>query len=180
MGEHRARIEIGQPAKEVFAFLANPMNLPRWLPMLREVIREGPDRIRAIGGGLGAQGVAAHARFDADIEGRHLVWSAASGVGCAGDIRVQEAPNGSVIELCIRLGQKAERPDVLAGWTGDPSLDVQAALRATLAAVKEVCEGRRESVGLVSGGTQSHPDDDRALRDSRAYGEAGTQNPDTV
>jgi uncharacterized membrane protein len=179
MGEHHARIAIARPAAEVFAFLANPMNLPRWQPMLRETFRESGDTIRVIGGGLGAQGIAAHARFVVDHEGRKLCWATPSGTGCAGDVHVHETPDGTEVEISLRLGSRAERPGAVQHWTGDAGLGVPQALQASLAAVKELCEGPTTTVDVASGGTQSDPG--RApLRDSRAYGSSGTQNPDTV
>jgi uncharacterized protein YndB with AHSA1/START domain len=176
MAEHRAHIEIARPATEVFAFLANPMNLPRWQPMLRESFREGPDRIRVIGGGTGADGIASHVRFTTDHEGRCFSWATATGVGCAGDVQVRETPDGATVELALRLGGRAERPDALPHWTGDAGLDLASALRASLAAVKELCEGATEGVELVSGGTQSDPSQ-APLSDSRAYGTSATQQP---
>lgn len=178
MGEHHARIAISRPPAEVFAFIANPMNLPRWQPMLRESFREEGDRIRVIGGGVGAQGIASHVRFVVEHEGRKFCWATATGVGCAGDVHVHETPDGSEVDLCLRLGPRAERADAVQHWTGDAGLGVEQALRASLAAVKELCEGPTQSVDLVSGGTQSHPDQ-AALRDSRAYGTSATQNPET-
>lgn len=179
MAEHHARIRILRPAPEVFAFLANPMNLPRWQPMLRESFREGPDRIRVIGGGIGAEGIAAHLRFVADTEGRRLSWATSTGVGCAGDLRVEEVEDGAEVDICLRLASRAERPEAVKHWTGDPELDLAGAMQSSLAAIKELCEGMTETVDLVSGGTQSHPDQ-AALRDSRAYGTSGTQNPETT
>jgi uncharacterized membrane protein len=178
MGEHHARIEIARPAAEVFAFLANPTNLPRWQPMLRESFRESGDRIRVIGGGIGAGGIAEHVRFVVEQEGRRLCWATATGVGCAGDVQVHEVPDGAAVELHLRLGSRAERKEAVQHWTGDPSLGVAEALQASLVAVKELCEGPTTGVNLVSGGTQSNPGQ-AALRDSRAYGISGTQNPET-
>jgi uncharacterized protein YndB with AHSA1/START domain len=177
MAEHRAHIRIARPPTEVFAALSSPANLPHWLPMLREGFREGPDRIRVIGGGVGAQGIAAHARFVADPGQRHLCWATATGVGCAGDIFLRDEADGTEVELVLRLGSRAERPEALAHWTGDPALDMQAALRASLVAVKQLCEAAREAVTLVSGGTQADPAH-ASLRDSRAYGSSATQNPE--
>ncbi|WP_372618366.1 SRPBCC family protein [Falsiroseomonas sp.] len=176
MAEHHARIEIARPPQEVFAFLADPNNLSRWLPMLRESFREGPDRVRVIGGGLGSEGFVEHVRFTADPGARCVSWATATGVGCAGDLHVEPEGTGATLRLTLRLGGRAERPDALAHWTGDPALDMEAALRATLAAVRQVCEDRREGVPLVSGGTQSHPGE-APLRDSREYGETATQIP---
>ncbi|WP_270939182.1 SRPBCC family protein [Falsiroseomonas oryzae] len=178
MTEHHARIEISRPPAEVFAFLANPMNLPRWQPMLRETFREGPDRIRVIGGGVGAEGIAAHVRFAVEAGARCVSWATATGVGCAGDVRVEEAEAGAAVVLALRLGQRAARPEALAHWTGDKALDVDGALRASLVAVKQHCEEVTQGVTLVSGGTQAHPDQ-AALRDSRPYGSSATQNPGT-
>ena len=179
MAEHHARIEIARPAEEVFAFLANPMNLPRWQPMLRESFREGPERIRVIGGGLGADGVAAHVRFAADAGTRCVSWATATGVGCAGDVRVHDEAGRAAVEVSLRLAPRADRPEAVAHWTGDTGLDLDAALRASLVAVKHLCEGVTQGVGLVSGGTQGHPGQS-PLRDSRAYGSSATQNPDTT
>jgi hypothetical protein len=177
MGEHHARIEIARPAAEVFAFLANPMNLPRWQPMLRETFREEGDRIRVIGGGLGAQGIAAHVRFVVEQEGRKLCWAAGSGVGCAGDLHVHEHPDGAAVEVSLRLGNRAERPEAVRHWTGDAELRIAEALQASLVAVKQLCEEPTGTVELVSGGTQAHPDQ-APLRDSRAFGTSASQNPE--
>ena len=179
MADHHARIAIARPAAEVFAFLANPMNLPRWQPMLRESFREGPDRIRVIGGGVGAQGIAAHARFVADTEGRRLSWATSTGIGCAGDVWVEEADGGAMLEICLRLAPRAERPEAVRHWTGDAELSLEGALQASLVAVKQLFEGATQGISLVSGGTQSNPAQ-APLRDSRAYGASGTQNPDTT
>jgi uncharacterized membrane protein len=176
MAEYRTRIEITRPAAEVFAFLANPMNLPRWQPMLRESFRESADRIRVIGGGTGVEGIASHVRFITDQQDRHISWATATGVGCAGDVDIKETPDGAMIELVLRLGTRAERPGALAHWTGDAALDMPSALRASLNAVKELCEGPTEGVDLVSGGTQSNPSQ-APLSDSRAYGTSATQQP---
>ncbi len=169
MAEHHARIHIARPAADVFAFLANPMNLPRWQPSLREAHREAPEMVRIMGGGVGAQGLSAHVRFVTDPVARQLSWAASTGVGCAGDLKVEEADGGAVLDLCLRLGPRAERPEAIRHWTGDPQLTLPEALQASLAAVKELCEGHTEGVTLVSGGTQSHPDQ-APLRDSRPYG----------
>jgi hypothetical protein len=177
MAEHRARIFVAAPAERIFAFVANPTSLPRWQPSFREAFREGPDRIRAIGGGVGAAGVAAHVRFEVDGAGRQVSWAAASGAGCAGDVVVRPAEAGAEVELVLRLAQRAERPEALATWTGDPAMHLAAALRASLEAIRLICEDRTESVPLVSGGTDAHPEQ-AALRDSRAYGSSATQNPD--
>lgn len=176
MAEHRAQISIHGPPDAVFALLANPMNLPRWLPMLRESFREEPDRIRVIGGGLGARGVAAHVRFVADAGQRRVGWATATGVGCAGDVFVRDGAAGSAVEMVLRLGNRAEQPQALAHWTGDPALDLGAALQATLVAAKRLCEDKTHAAPLVSGGTQDDPGQ-APLADSRAYGSSATQNP---
>ncbi|PWS34082.1 hypothetical protein DFH01_27545 [Falsiroseomonas bella] len=169
MADHHARIIIAAPAAEVFAFIANPMNLPRWQPSLREAFREDEARIRVIGGGVGAQGVAAHARFLVEHEARRLCWAAEAGIGCAGDVTVTETPDGAEVALELRLGPRAERPEAVRRWTGDAALDIAAAMQASLEAVRRHCEGAVQGVTLVSGGTQSDPST-APLRDSRAYG----------
>ncbi|MGG5822642.1 SRPBCC family protein [Falsiroseomonas sp. HW251] len=179
MADHSARIAVFRPAQDVYEFLADPMNLPRWQPSLREAFREAPDRIRAIGGGLGAQGVAAHMRFVAAAEDRSLSWATATGVGCAGDIRVHETPDGAEVELNLRLAARADRPDALARWTGDAALDVAAALRSSLEAIRLVFDGVTSEVEPVSGGMQADPRE-APLRDSRAFGMSATQNPDEI
>jgi hypothetical protein len=176
MAEHHARIEIARPPAEVFAFLVDPTNLPRWLPMLREALREGPDRVRVIGGGIGAEGTVGDARFSADPGALCFSWAASTGIGCAGDVHVEPAEPGALVRLHLRLGTRAERPEALAHWTGDRTLDIEAALRATMEAIRQVCEDRREGVALVSGGTQSNPGQ-APLRDSREFGETATQQP---
>jgi hypothetical protein len=82
----------------------------------------------------------------------------------------------AAVEMVLRLAQKAERPDNVAAWTGDPQLDVDSAVRASLGAIKEVCEDRTELVNLVSGGTQDNPGQ-APLRDSRAYGQQRYAEP---
>src|SRR5688572_20415638 len=107
MAEHHAHVDIARAPAEVFAFLADPNNLPRWLPMLRESFREGPDRIRVIGGSIGAEGMVGHVRFSADPAARCISWATETGVGCAGDVRVEEAGSASGVLLHLRLGGRA-------------------------------------------------------------------------
>lgn len=176
MADHSARIAVFRPAEEVYAFVADPLNLPRWQPSLREAFREAPDRIRAIGGGLRAGGTAAHVRFVAAAEERCVSWATATGVGCAGDIRVHETPDGAEVELTLRLASRADDPAALARWTGDPALDTAAALRASLEAIRLVLQGATTEVEPVSGGMQADPQQ-APLRDSRPFGTTATQNP---
>lgn len=176
MADHSARIAVFRPAAEVYAFLADPLNLPRWQPSLRETFREAPDRVRAIGGGLGGPAVATHLRFVASEEERRISWATATGVGCAGDLRVEETPDGAEVELSLRLASGADTPARLARWTGDPAMDVAAAMRASLAAIRLLLDGATTGVEPVSGGMQADPQQ-AALRDSRPYGTSATQNP---
>jgi hypothetical protein len=163
MAEHRARIEVGAPVDEVYAFLASPLNLPRWQPMLREAFREGDNRIRVIGKGTGA--TAEHVRFVTDPPAHHLCWSAESGVGCAGEIWVRQEGGGAAVEMLLRLSNRSERPEALRVWTGDPELRLEEALRAALLAVKSACEGPQ---------TVPDPQTRQALRDSRVFGDTAT------
>ncbi|WP_237217842.1 hypothetical protein [Falsiroseomonas oryziterrae] len=131
-----------------------------------------------IGGGVGADGIARHVRFAVEHDARRLSWATAPGVGCAGDIAVEDRADGATVTLALRLGARAARPEAVAHWTGDAALDLAAALRASLEAVKRQCEAVTQGVELVSGGTQSDPS--RApLRDSRGFGASATQNPTT-
>lgn len=164
MAEHRARIEVGAPAQEVFAFLASPLNLPVWQPMLREAFREGEDRIRVIGGST-SHPFAEHVKFVTDPAGHHLCWAAPSGAGCAGEVWVRDAAGGAAVEMLLRLNNRTERPDALRAWTGDPELKLEEALRAALAAVKRACEGPR---------AVPDPQTQQPLRDSRVFGDTAT------
>ena len=181
MAEHNGRIAIAAPPAAVFAFLANPTNLPRWQPSIREAFHEDPAgdpaRLRVIGGGVGAEGLVGHPRFTADAEAGRIAWDAGA---CAGEARIAGSPDGATVELRLRLAASAARAEAVAHWTGDPGLGLEEALRASLAALKAAIEDHARGVPLVSGGTQAHPESDASLRDSRPYGTSATMNPDTT
>jgi hypothetical protein len=177
MGRHDPRIAIARPAAEVFALLANPVNPPRWQPARREGFRAGPERIRVIGGGAGAAGLAREVRFAADPDARRLPRATEAGMGCAGGLRVKEVADGAAVELSLRPGGRAEAPEAVARRTGDPGLGLDAALRAGLEAAKRAGEAQARRVDLASGGSQDDPA--RAPpRDSRPDGASATQNAD--
>lgn len=138
-GEYEERLHVRADADEVFDFVADVSNLPKYLPTTKSAEDQGPDRVRV-------QGEAAGHRYDSDgylrsdRERMRLEWGADEGY-YSGWMQIRSDGGGAEVVVHISLrdkpGQGEERAD------GGPSPDqVREGMRKGLESIRNHVEGR--------------------------------------
>ncbi|RAI59860.1 SRPBCC family protein [Roseicella frigidaeris] len=170
MGDYAGRVEIARPAAEVFAFLADIRNMPRYLPTVTRVDpqgRHGDHDDVAVEGRAEDHGYHDEGWLKAEPEARRMQWGSHGQHGYGGSLEVTAAEGGSVVALQLHL---ASKPGAAAHGPGDA--EMQAALQRTLASIKACCEAPGGAAAQETGqGTDELPD-------SRPFGSSATMNPD--
>lgn len=120
MKEYQQSQAIGAPAGEVFAWLADVGNLPKYLPPVIDASIEGPsaegtpgERLRATleypdGGSFDSEGY-----FNVDEGARHMEWGAEVQRDYSGWLTVAEADGGgSRVTVHLSFGPRSAEPKI--------------------------------------------------------------------
>lgn len=174
MDEFTGRIEVARSPAEVFAFLSDIRNMPRYLPTVRKVGPLGPDRVAVEGE---AEGHAYHDEgwLRVEAEAHRMRWGTEAGSDYHGELSVARLGNGHA-EVAVRLhhapqGAQARRMQQRSGSTDH---DMRKALERALGAIKAACEDASAGEAAEKDTTRSADD----IPDSRAFGSSATLNPD--
>lgn len=173
MDEFTGRIDIDRGADEVFAFLSDARNMPRYLPTVRQAQPQGGGRIAVDGE---AEGHAYHDEgwFNVDSAARHMRWGTSPDYG--GELTVHDTGTGRCT-VAVRLhhaakGAKAQR---MQQRSGSADHDIRRALDHALGTIKTACEQAGTSGEAADKDAPRSADD---LPDSRPFGKTATLNPD--
>ncbi|MDO9709692.1 SRPBCC family protein [Paracraurococcus lichenis] len=176
MGEYTGRIQIARPPAEVFAFLADLRNMPRYLPTVSHV---GPQGHHDDHDDVAIEGKAEDRTYrdegwlKAEPEGRRMRWGSHSLKDYGGTLQVTEASGGAAVEMRLQLTPKPEVAERMQREHGNVDHGMRLAVERTLAAIKACCEGT--AVSAAEKDTTRSADD---LPDSRPFGSSATLNPD--
>lgn len=121
MAEYKHTIRIPVQPQQIFDFVADVRNLPKYLPTTRDAQSQGPERVRV-------QGEAKGHRYDADgylkrdADAMRLSWGADEGY-YSGWLQIEPEADQSNVTVCLEFnaypgGDDAERPspeDIHAG-----------------------------------------------------------------
>jgi hypothetical protein len=171
MGEYIGRIEIARPPAEVFAFLSDLGNMPRYLPTVTHVgprgQHDGHDDVTVEGE---ADGHAYHndGWIKAEPEAQRMRWGSHTMQDYGGALEVKAAAGGSAVELRLSLVPKPEVAQRLQAEHGSVDHGMRLAVERTLGSIKACCE--------QGGADPASGADD--LPDSRPFGSSATLNPD--
>ena len=174
MGEYIGRIEIARPPAEVFAFVADLRNMPRYLPT---VTRVGPQGHHDQHDDVAVEGEADGHQYrndgwmKAEPEARRMRWGSHTMENYGGSLAVTEAAGGSAVELRLSLTPKPEVARRLQQEHGNVDHGMRLSVERTLGSIKACCE--QGGTGQDTAGNS--PDD---LHDSRPFGSSATLNPD--
>lgn len=173
MGEYTGRIEIARPPAEVFAFLADLQNMPRYLPT---VTRVGPQGRHDQHDDVAVEGEADGHQYRDDgwlktePSARRMRWGSHTMQDYGGTLAVTEASAGSAVELMLSLTPKPEVAKRMQQEHGSVDHGMRLSVERTLASIKAACE---QGGAVVR---DSANDEDPA--DSRPFGSSATLNPD--
>ncbi|MBV1797194.1 SRPBCC family protein [Siccirubricoccus sp. G192] len=176
MGDYTGRIEIGRPAQEVFASLADIRNMPRYLPSVRHVRQEGQAQDRVVmEGEADGRGWRAEGWLRMDAETRRMEWGADDPPGYRGALRVEHGPRDrSEVHLQLHLTPGPEVARRMQAHHGNVDHAMRVAMERTLGSIKACCEGAPGEAAADKDTTRSADD----LPDSRPFGSSATLNPD--
>jgi hypothetical protein len=168
MGDYTGRIDIARPPAEVFAFLADIRNMPRYLPTVTHV---GPlghhddhDDV-AVEGKAEGHDYRNDGWMKAEPETRRLRWGSHTMQDYHGGLEVQAAPGGAIVVLQLSLTPKPEVVERLQREHGSVDSGMRQALDRTLASIKDACE-RGDATRDSANGEDAH--DDRPFGSSAA------------
>lgn len=138
-GEYEERLHVRADTEEVFDFVADVSNLPKYLPTTKQAQDQGPERVRV-------QGEAAGHRYDADgflrpdRENMRLEWGADEGYYSGW---MQLRPDGGGTEVAVHISLRDRLGDPEARADGGPSPEqVREGLRKGLESIRNHVEGR--------------------------------------
>lgn len=172
MDEVTGRIEIQRSPAEVFAFLADTRNMPRYLPTVRHVVPQGDGRV-AVEGETDGHPYRDEGWFQAEPETRRLRWGTGDGSRYRGELEVRERAGRAELALRLHLAPHGGHARRLQDGAGSIGHGARLAVERCLGSIKAACEeGGMEPAGKDT--TRSADD----IRDSRPFGSSATLNPD--
>jgi uncharacterized membrane protein len=138
VAEFEQSIVINAPAEDVFNFVSNLNNLPKYLPSLQHAQSSGPDRLRVQGASDG-QGIDAPGFFRVDPAEYFMEWSAETEHNYSGWLEIQELDDTCEITAHISFRPS---PNSAAQMRQDGHTDeaIESELRSALMSIKELCE----------------------------------------
>ena len=137
MGEYEETLTVAAGPDEVFGFVADVRNLPKYLPTTKGAQSQGVDRVRV-------QGEAQGHRYDSDgylrpDEGaKRLEWGADEGYYSGW---MQVAPDGDGSNVTVHISLRGHPPGADQG-SAPPPEQVQEGLRKGLESIRNHVEGR--------------------------------------
>jgi uncharacterized membrane protein len=166
MGEYRGEIAIDRPAAEVFAFLADIRNMPRYLPTVRKAAPRDDGKV-AMEGEAGGHAYQDEGWLKVDAHALRMQWGSASKPDYGGSIEVREAGAGAEVALSLSLTPEPAVATRMQQESGSVGHAMRRAMERTLDAIKGACETPAEA--------PARADD---LSESRPFGSSATLNPD--
>lgn len=133
-----ARIEINAAANDVFAFVSQTANMPRYLPTLERATRIGDGRVRLRGAGNGRR-YEFESEMSVDDDDRRVSWASPGPQYYLGEFRVLETGAGSELACSIRFEPHRAAEADAAGAEPDAEF-VEATVDDILCAVKQAVE----------------------------------------
>ena len=128
MPEYTDRIEVAVAPDAVFRFVSDIKNLPKYLPTVHEAHSEPHERVE-VDGKANGHAYKSAGWFKVDPSDRTMTW-AVSGDG-----------SSSVVECWLHFTPTGDVKESMERNQGGPSAAMTDGLRASLASIKEICEG---------------------------------------
>ncbi|MCO6415392.1 SRPBCC family protein [Siccirubricoccus sp. KC 17139] len=173
MAEYTGRIEIEHPAGEVFAFLADPRHLPRYLPTVTHVEPHGlrGDRLAvAVEGEMEGHRYRDTGWLRVAPKARRLDWGSDTHAEYGGSLTVEEAPQGTVVAVSLHTTPSPAAAARLEREASNVDHGMRLALERVLGSIKAACEAAPRAVD-----PDRRTDD---MPDSRVFGSTATLDPE--
>jgi uncharacterized membrane protein len=150
MQEFQRSETINSSADQVFEFLSDIKNFPKYLPTVQNAQFEGGDRIR-FQGEAGGQKYDDTGFYRADKQNRRMEWSSDGESNYHGWLEVSEGNNNSCgVTVHLAFDTKSQALQEMDKGTGDHEQAINAGIEKTLQSIKDQCEGRGGSKEAAS------------------------------
>lgn len=174
MGEYTGSISVQRPAAEVFAFLSDIRNMPRYLPTVQHVgpqgTHDGRDDV-AIEGESHGRHYHGTGWLRVSPEQHRMEWGSEHLADYHGVIEVRDSPAGTEVRLALTMTPEPKVAEGMQREHGSVDTAMRLSVERTLGQMKAVIE----AAGSGDKDTTRSADD---LPDSRAFGQSATLNPD--
>ena len=147
MQEYEQSQTIAAPANEVFAWVSDVENLPRYLPPIKDAGIEGPasegspgERVKMHVEIPGRREFESEGYFDVDAEARTMRWGAETARDYSGRLTVAEAGDGQCeVTVHLSFGPRSVEGEIQADSSDDRN-PLEESLGATLESIRRQIE----------------------------------------
>jgi len=140
MPEYTDRIDVAASPDAVFRFVSDINNLPKYLPTVHEAHSQPHERVE-VDGKANGHTYKSEGWFKVDQAGRTMTWGSDGENDYSGKMAVLGEGDTSKVECSLRFTPTAEIKESMDRNQGGPSAAMTDGLRASLASIKQICEG---------------------------------------
>jgi len=154
MSQFSTRIDIDAPADEVFSFVTEAANMPKFLPTLDEAVAIGDNKIR-MKGEVDGHKYDTIGWFQVHEFNRTMLWGAEGMNNYSGDLEVLDQHGSCVLVINLKFEAMNDLPEEARSKLKAHEPEIQKGLEQSAQNVKSICEeskvrGREKSHGYVS------------------------------
>ncbi len=143
MSEYEHTAAVQSSAQQVFEFVSEVSNLPRYLPTVQKAMPQGEGRVR-VQGKAGGHQYDSDGFYHVDQSRKRMEWGSDGDNQYRGWLEVKDSGSGTTANVTAHLSFEP-RPDTkqrLDQQSGDYHRTIQEGLENALQSIKNLCEGR--------------------------------------
>lgn len=140
MPEYTDRIEVSASPDAVFRFVSDIANLPKYLPTVYDAHSTLHERVE-VDGKANGHTYKSDGWFKVDQANRTMTWGSDGDNDYSGKMAVSGEGNLSEVECSLKFTPTAEIKESMDKNQGGPDAAMTDGLSASLASIKEICEG---------------------------------------
>ncbi len=140
MAEYTHRIDVSAPADDVFKFVSDIENLPKYLPTVHGAHSQGAERVE-VDGEANGHGYHSDGWFKVDQAARSMTWGSDGENDYSGKMSVSGDAAKASVACSLRFTPKDDIKESMDKNQGGPSAAMTDGLKASLESIKRICEG---------------------------------------
>lgn len=140
MPEYTDRIDVAASPDAVFRFVSDIENLPKYLPTVHHAHSKPHERVE-VDGKANDHAYKSEGWFKVDQAGRTMTWGSDGDNDYSGKMAVSGEGGQSRVECSLKFTPTDDMKESMDKNQGGPAAAMTDGLRASLASIKEICEG---------------------------------------
>ncbi len=140
MPEYTDRVTVAASPDAVFRFVSDIKNLPKYLPTVSGAHPQADERV-AVEGKANGHTYNSDGYFKVDQAARTMTWGSDGENDYSGKMSVSGQGDESVVSCSLQFTPTGPIKDSMEREQGGPSAAMTDGLKASLASIKEICEG---------------------------------------